>query len=74
MATAPVVYVVDHDPEFRESVRFMANSLGLNVEAYGSAEEFLDAYTDTPGSQKCMVLGVRLPGLSGFGLQKMIAA
>jgi len=74
MVTGPTVYVVDDDPEFCESLRLTVNRVGLNVQAYASAEEFLDGYRDTPGLPKCMVLDVRLPGLSGLGLQKMIAA
>ena len=74
MVTGPVVYVVDDDPKFRESLRLTVNRVGLSVEASASAEEFLDGYTDTPSSPRCMVLDTGLPGLSGFGLQKMIAA
>jgi two-component system, LuxR family, response regulator FixJ len=68
------VYVVDDDPELRESLTLMVRSMGLNVEAYPSAEAFLDGYQDSPDSPKCMVLDVRMPGLSGLGLQQMLAA
>ena len=52
----------------------MIGSMGLNVEAYPSAEAFLDSYQESPDSPKCMVLDVRMPGLSGLGLQQMLAA
>ena len=72
-AKTPTVYVVDDDPELRESLTMMIGSMGLNVEAYPSAEAFLDAYQESPDSPKCMVLDVRMPGLSGLGLQQMLA-
>ena len=67
------VYIVDDDPDFRESMSLMVRSLGLNAAAYPSAEAFLDGYSDPPDSPKCMVLDVRLSGLSGLGLQQMLA-
>ena len=70
----PTVYVVDDDPELRESLTLMISSMGLNVESYPSAEAFLDSYQESPDSPKCMVLDVRMPGLSGLGLQQMLAA
>ena len=70
----PTVYVVDDDPELRESLALMIGSMGLNVESYPSAEAFLDSYQESPDSPKCMVLDVRMPGLSGLGLQQMLAA
>jgi two-component system, LuxR family, response regulator FixJ len=70
----PTVYVVDDDPELRESLAMMIRSMGLNVAAYPSAEAFLDGYQELPDGPKCMVLDVRMPGLSGLGLQQMLAA
>jgi two-component system response regulator FixJ len=68
------VYVVDDDPELRESLTLMIRGMGLNVEAYASAEAFLDGYQESSDTPKCMVLDVRMPGLSGLGLQQMLAA
>ena len=73
-AKVPTIYIVDDDPELRESLSLMVNNMGLNAEAYSSAEAFLDAYEDTADVPKCMVLDVRMPGLSGLGLQQMLAA
>jgi two-component system, LuxR family, response regulator FixJ len=68
------VYVVDDDPELRVSLALMIRSMGLNVETYPSAEAFLDGYQECPDSPKCMVLDVRMPGLSGLGLQQILAS
>jgi two-component system, LuxR family, response regulator FixJ len=67
------VYVVDDDPQVRESLGLMVRSMDLNVESYPSAEAFLDGYRELPELPKCMVLDVRMPGLSGLGLQQMLA-
>jgi two-component system, LuxR family, response regulator FixJ len=75
MSTAnPTVYVVDDDPQVCESLSLMVRSVGLNVETYPSAEAFLDGYSDQACSPKCMVLDVRMPGLSGLGLQQSMTA
>ncbi len=68
------VYIVDDDPDVRESMAMMIQSMGLEAEPYPSAEAFLDGCGDATDSPKCMVLDVRLPGLSGLGLQQMLAA
>lgn len=70
----PIVYVVDDDQELRESLTLMVSNMGLTVEAYPSAEAFLDAYQENPSSPRCMVLDVRMPGLSGLGLQQVLSA
>ena len=72
MTAQPVVYVVDDDPAVSRVVAELVKAIRLNVEAYGSAEEFLEAYQgDGPG---CLVLDVRIPGTSGTELQKTLAA
>ena len=68
------VFVVDDDPQVRESLSLMVHSMGLEVETYPSAEAFLDGYREAADSPRCMVLDVRMPGLSGLGLQEMLAA
>jgi FixJ family two-component response regulator len=69
---APAVYVVEDDVSVRESLGNLMRSVGLNVELFGSAAEFLDHPRGaTPG---CLVLDVRLPGLSGLDLQKEMTA
>jgi two-component system, LuxR family, response regulator FixJ len=68
------VYVVDDDPQVCESLSLMVRSTGLNVEAYSSAEAFLDGFCATSDAPQCMVLDVRMPGLSGLGLQQTLSA
>ena len=71
-APAPVVFVVDDDASLRSSLRRLITSVGLAVEVFPSARAFLDARRpDVPG---CLVLDVRLPGLSGLDLQRELAA
>jgi FixJ family two-component response regulator len=66
-----VVFVVDDDEGMRQSLKNLIGSVGLRVEAFASAQEFLRSkLMDVPG---CLVLDVRLPGLSGLDLQKRIA-
>jgi FixJ family two-component response regulator len=66
-----VVFVIDDDGRMRESLKNLIRSVGLRVDGYASAEEFLKAKRpDVPG---CLVLDVRLQGLSGLDLQKRMA-
>jgi len=66
--THAVVFVVDDDPSVREALQRLVRSAGLRVEAFASAEEFLQrAHTEGPS---CLVLDVRLPDLSGLDLQR----
>ena len=70
MATEPTVFLVDDDPSARKSFQFLAESVGLRVESYKSAVEFLDHYDpQTPG---CLVLDVRMPRMSGLELQQKL--
>jgi FixJ family two-component response regulator len=65
------VFVVDDDPGVREAVAGLVRSAGLDVQVFPSALEFLsNAPKDVPG---CLVLDVRLPGLSGLDLQTRMA-
>ena len=65
---SPLVAIVDDDELFRRSVERLVRSAGFRVEAFGSAEEFLErGHLD---SIACAILDVRLPGLSGFDLQR----
>jgi len=64
---SPVVFVIDDDASVREALTNLLRSVGLNVETFGTAHEFLSAKRpDAPG---CLVLDVRLPGVSGLDLQ-----
>jgi FixJ family two-component response regulator len=71
MDAEALVFVVDDDAPMRESLQNLLRSVGLRVAAFASAQEFLRSKRpDVPG---CLVLDVRLPGLSGLELQKRMA-
>lgn len=72
MRDEPTVFVVDDDAAVRDSLRWMIESAGLRVETFACAEDFLDAYQ--PGRPGCLVLDMRMPGMSGIALQKQLAA
>jgi len=61
------VYVIDDDASMRESLRSLFGSVGLRVEAFGSAPEFLER--KLPDAAVCLVVDVRLPGMSGLDFQ-----
>jgi FixJ family two-component response regulator len=63
----PVVFVIDDNPAVRDALDSLIRSIHLNVQSFGSTEEFLrSGRPDAPG---CIVLDVRLPGLSGLDFQ-----
>jgi FixJ family two-component response regulator len=67
----PVVYIIDDDTSVRKALTNLLRSVGLKVEAFGTAQEFLTMKRqDGPG---CLVLDVRLPGSSGLDLQRQLA-
>jgi DNA-binding NtrC family response regulator len=67
----PFVCVVDDDSSMRESLRNLIRSVGLNVQTFASAQEFLRI--PRPDAPSCLVLDVQLPGLSGLELQQKLA-
>jgi len=70
-AEIPTVFVVDDDRSVRDSLRRLVTSVGMAVEVFPTAQEFLSApRRDAPA---CLVLDVRLPGLSGLDLQRELA-
>lgn len=67
----PIVFVVDDDVAIREALASLIGSVGLRVECFASPQEFLGRH---PGdSPSCLVLDMRMPGLSGFDLQRELA-
>ena len=67
----PTVYVVDDDENVRKSLAQLIEAIGYNVELFSSGQELLDSYDSTkPG---CLVLDIRMPGMSGLGLQEKLA-
>jgi FixJ family two-component response regulator len=70
-ANEPVVFVVDDDRSIRDALRSLIASVGLRVQTFPTAQEFLSGQrSDAPG---CLILDVRLPGLSGLDLQRELA-
>ena len=66
----PTVFIVDNDAPLRASLRFLLDSTALASEEFGSAEAFLEAFDEErPG---CLILDVRLPGMSGVVLQQAL--
>jgi FixJ family two-component response regulator len=65
----PTVFVVDDDSAMREALTSLVRSVGLNVQAFASAHEFLDAPRQDDVAS-CLVLDVRMPGVSGLDLQR----
>jgi FixJ family two-component response regulator len=63
-----IVFVVDDDASVREALESLVRSAGFGVESFSSAQDFLDHRK--PDRPSCLVLDVRLPGLSGLDLQK----
>ena len=66
----PTVFVVDDDEAMRSSLRWLIESVGLRVECHASAEEFIGSYY--PGRSGCLLLDVRMPGMSGLELQEYL--
>src|SRR5688572_8486894 len=64
------LYIVDDDPAVREALGSLVRSLGFQVRLFASAGEFLDC--PRPAVPSCLVLDVRLPGLSGLDLQRQL--
>src|ERR1700738_1598660 len=67
---SPTVFVVDDDEAVRNSLRLLLKSVGLAASALATAREFLDTYR--PNQPGCLVLDVRMPGMSGMELQQQL--
>ena len=67
----PIVFVVDDDPSVRRAIQRLVESVGLQVADFGSAKEFLR--NGRPDAPSCLVLDVRLPGISGLDFQRELA-
>jgi FixJ family two-component response regulator len=70
-ADDPIVLIVDDDPSMRRALTNLFQSVGLRVEAFGSAAEIMEV--KPPVVPSCLVLDIRLPGSSGFDLQADLA-
>jgi RNA polymerase sigma factor (sigma-70 family) len=68
---APIVFVVDDEPSVRRAIKRLIESEGLQVELFGSAQEFLQGRR--PDAPSCLVLDIKLPGISGLDFQRQLA-
>lgn len=66
------VFIVDDDPALCESLRWLMESVGLNVKNYTNAKDFLKEYS--PEMKGCLLIDIRMPGMSGFELQDALIA
>ncbi len=71
MDSAPTVLIVDDDPSMREAVASLIRSVGLEVGVFASSQDFLQS--QRPDGPVCLILDVRLPGLSGLDLQRELS-
>lgn len=71
MKADATVFVVDDDPDIRDALQALIESVGLKASTFSGAQHFLDRYDpDTPG---CVILDIRMPGMSGLDLQHDLA-
>jgi len=67
----PIVFVVDDDPSVCRAIKRLVESVGLHVEMFGSASEFMSS--SRPEMASCLVLDIRLPGIGGLDFQRELA-
>src|SRR5579871_3165684 len=67
---APIVFIVDDDDAVRSSLRLLLKSVGLSATGVPSAKQFLETYD--PQQPGCLILDVRMPGMSGIELQERL--
>jgi FixJ family two-component response regulator len=72
-ATNPSVFIIDDDPEFRDSVGRLLRTVGLDSRQFSSVSEFFSTDSTSDGPT-CLVVDVRMPGRSGLDLQRELAA
>ena len=70
--TTPIVFVVDDDVHLREALGNLFRSVGMRVELFGSTSELLDRPAKV-SAESCLVLDIRLPGVSGLDFQNQLA-
>lgn len=72
MSNSPLISVVEDDDSVRESLRRLIRSAGFAVQAFSSAEQFLNS--EQFRNCRCLVLDVKLPGIDGLELQRQLVA
>jgi FixJ family two-component response regulator len=76
VTTQETVFVVDDDEAVRDSLRWLLEANGYRVQCFSSAEQFIDAWQphQHPGQIACLILDVRMSGMSGLELQERLIA
>ena len=69
---SPTVFVVDDDPQVREALSLLLDSIGMNVETFPCAQAFLQSFD--PARPGCLVLDIRMPKMSGLELQQNLVS
>lgn len=69
---SPTVFVVDDDPQLREAIALLLESVDIKSETFASAPDFLESFD--PASPGCLVLDVRMPEMSGLELQRQLVS
>jgi FixJ family two-component response regulator len=67
-----MIYVIDDDESVRKAFKRLLRSVNLEVETFSSAEEFLES--QKPNKKSCIIIDIRMPGLTGFDLQRKLMA
>ncbi len=68
--TKPIVYIIDDDVDVRDSLKWLLNSVHLDVECYENAQDFLERCPED--AHGCIIMDLRMPGLSGINAQKSL--
>ena len=68
---SPLIFIVDDDDDFRETLRLPLEGAGFSVTTFATADSFLETFE--AGTHGCLLLDVRMPGLSGIALQEELA-
>ncbi len=71
MSNKPTVFVVDDDQAIRSSLKWLIESVAMDVKTFESANAFIENYY--PGRSGCLLLDVRMPGMSGLELQEYLS-
>ena len=66
----PKVYVVDDEPNVRESIANLLSTIGVCTELFESTEDFLETFRFHPAAPECVIADLRMPGLSGLDLKR----
>ena len=72
MSNSPLISVVEDDDSVRESLRRLIRSVGYAIQAFSTAEQFLNS--DQLRQTRCLILDVKLPGMDGLELQRQLIA